>query len=271
MAAAQDDSTSNPARSRIWLSRFGEHIESRYPLLDFWRALPVAAGAGIAGAAGGGAIMWFLRVPQGWWTTPVLVAAGAGAAWYAFGWLQARQELAFVHQFPEVVDQVVRLSGAGIPPLEAIATVADDAPKPISPVLGMVRDGLLAGLDTDTALSLASNRVRLADFTLFAAVIRLQRRAGGGITSAFRNLSDTLRERRKTSLKAQAATAQGRLTLLILSLMPVVVLVGQFFLAPDSVDLLFNTEQGTTLLRWGTALIVTGIFVARWLTTRAAR
>ena len=149
--------------------------------------------------------------------------------------------------------------------------VAADAPLPVQPVLREVCDALTAGLDADRALQMTTERLRLAEFTLFAAVLRLQRRAGGGISGAFTNLSATLRERNKGTLKAHAATAQTRLTLLVLAVMPVLVLIGQQFTAPASVEMLFNTETGITLLRVGTGLVVTGLLVARALAARAAR
>ena len=269
--ARDDESIFRPVERRTWLSALRDRIQSVYPLLEAHRALPVALVGGIAGAAGGGGALWFLQVPAGWWTVPALGCVGTGAAWYTLCTLQTRREAEFIRQFPEIVDQIVRLAGAGVPALEALAAVANDAPKPVGPVLAEVRDGLLAGLDTETVLRRASERVRLAEFTLFAAVIRLQRRSGGGISTAFRNLSETLRERRKTALKAKASTAQTRLTLLVLAAMPAVVLVGQKFIAPQSVEILFGTEQGVTLLRWGVALIVTGILVARGLAARATR
>ena len=253
---------------RSWLR---ERVESRYPLLDARRALPKAAGAGVAAAAAAWLSMWFLKVPPGWWTLPVIGLAGAGALWYAMGWQQGRQEAEFVRRFPEIVDQIVRLAGAGVPALEALSVTAEDAPPPIAPVLRSVSDALLAGLDADAALRMASERVRLAEFTLFAAVIRLQRRSGGGISTAFSNLATTLRERRVTALKAHASTAQTRLTLLVLTVMPVAVLVMQKFTAPQSVEILFGTEQGTTLLRFGVGLIVAGLLVARTIAARGAR
>ena len=269
--AAGEESIFRPVENRTWMSGLRDRIEARYPLLEARRALPAALGLGFAGAAGGWFSMWFLQVPAGWWTAPVAVLAGAGAAWYALRLFQARQASEFVRQFPEIVDQIVRLAGAGVPPLEALATVADDAPKPVAPVIGRVRDGLVAGLDTDTTLRLASERVRIGEFTLFAAVIRLQRQAGGGVSGAFRNLSETLRERRRTALKAHASTAQTRLTLLVLAAMPVVVLVAQKFTAPKSIEILFGTEQGVTLLQSGVGLIVTGILAARAIAARATR
>ena len=269
--ASGEESIFRPVESRTWASGLRDRIEARYPLLEARQALPAALGVGIAGAAGGWFSIWFLQIPAGWWTAPAAALAGAGAGWYALRVLQARQTAEFVRQFPEVVDQIVRLAGAGVPPLEAIATVADDTPKPVAPILGRVRDGLLAGLDTDTTLRLASERVRIPEFTLFSAVLRLQRHAGGGISAAFRNLAATLRERRRTTLKARASTAQTRLTLAVLAAMPIVVLVAQKFTSPQSIEILFGTEEGTTLLRWGVALIVTGLLVARALAARAVR
>ena len=228
----------------------------------------MAAGAAASGAAWFS--LWFLQVPSGWWTLPLIGLAGAGAVWYALGWMQARREAEFMRRFPEIVEQIVRLAGAGVPALEAISVAAEDAPDPVAPILRDLRDSLLAGLDADSALRMASDRLRLSEFTLFAAVIRLQRRSGGGISAAFSNLAATLRERRSTALKAHASTAQTRLTLLVLALMPVVVLIMQKFSAPKSVEILFNTEDGLMLLRWGVGLIVAGILVARSIAARAA-
>lgn len=242
-----------------------------YPLVHPPRALAVALGAGAGAAVFVGFALWFLKVPAGWWTVPALWAAGGFGGWQALRWQQAKREAAFIRQFPEVVDQIVRLAGAGVPAVEALNVVAKDAQEPVSPVLTEVCDALTAGLDADRALRMAAERLRLAEFTLFAAVLRLQRRAGGGISGAFANLATTLRERRKSALKAHASTAQTRLTLLILTVMPVLVLLGQRFTAPESVEILFGTETGITLLRVGTALIVTGLLVARAIAARAAR
>ena len=256
------------AAPRSGLARF---IERRYPLLEFRGALPRALGAGIAAAAIGWLFVWILKIPTGSWTLPLAILPGAGGAWYALGRLQARQEAEFVRVFPEVVDQVVRLAGAGVPSMEALAVVASDAPLPVGPILRDISDALAAGLDSDVALRTAADRVRMAEFTMFAGVIRLQQRSGGGVSTAFANLSKTLRERHQVAQKAHASTAQSRLTLLVLAVMPVLVLFAQRFIAPESVETLFGTEQGVTLLRWGVGLIATGILVARALVSRAGR
>ena len=255
-------------RSR--LSPLWDRIQARYPLINPPKALPRALLIGVGVCVGAWVAMGFLGM-AGWWSPFVSLSAGAGGIWFTMGRTQAKLESLFIQQFPEVVDQIVRLSGAGVPPVEAIASVAEDAQLPVQPILREVTDALLAGLDADTALSMVSERLRLAEFTLFAAVIRLQRRAGGGVTEAFSNLSNTLRERRTVALKARASTAQTRLTLVVLMLMPPLVLAVQSVSAPESVDMLFNTEDGQFLLRTGIALVVLGLLVARQIAARGEK
>ena len=263
-----DASIFRTAQARPKSGRFGQFVQARYPLLDAGRAVPRCIAIGIAAAAASWFAMWLLRIPSGWWTVPLVCVAAAAATMYAISRFQARKVTEFRRQFPEVIDQIVRLSRAGVPALEAIAVITEDTQPPVEPVLRRVCEGLLAGLDTDTALRTVSARVRLAEFTLFTAVIRLQRRAGGSVSTAFSNLSQTLRERRSIALKAQASTAQTRLTLLVLSVMPVLVLVGQTFIAPQSIEMLFGTERGNSLLQWGVGLIVTGLLLARFIASR---
>ena len=267
---APEESIFRPTRRRSRLSSLLGFVEARYPLVDAPRALPKVLAIGVLAGIGAYAGMWVLGM-TGWWVTPAAVIAGAGGAWYALVQLQDKLESKFIQQFPEVVDQIVRLSGAGLPPLEALSSVAEDSQPPVKPVLREVTDALLAGLDADTALGMVSSRLRLAEFTLFASVIRLQRRAGGGISAAFANLAETLRERRTLALKAKASTAQTRLTLVVLMLMPPLVLAVQSMTAPESIDMLFNTEKGQTLLQLGVGLIVAGLLVARHLSARGAK
>ena len=243
--------------------RFRRAVAARYPLLNVARALPRSIAAGGLAAAGLWGAMWVLRIPTGSWTAILLALGGVGGAWYALSSMQARRAGEFTRQFPEIVDQIVRLSAAGVPPLEAIAVVAEDASDPVKPVLRNVCDGLAGGLDADTALVTVARRVRLAEFTMFTSVIGLQRRAGGGVSAAFSNLSAALRQRRSTAMKAHASTAQTRLTLLVLAVMPIVVLVGQSFISPDSVTMLFDTDGGNLLLQLGVGLIVAGLLAAR--------
>ena len=256
-------------RRRAWL---WHRIEARYPLLEGPRAAGITAGV----AAGTGVGLWMvlrfvLRVPAGPELAVCLLGAMAAGCYGTLAWLQARQAKKFTEQFPDVVDQIVQLSRTGIPPLEAISGVVPDAPQPTRGVLEAVHDRLMAGLDADRTMKAVATRIRIPEFTLFCAVLRLQRRAGGKVSEALGNLSGTLRERRKIALKAHSSTAQTRLTLLVLVLLPVAVLVMQKFTSPGSIDILLDTPSGLTVLRVGVGLIAFGLAIAYLLGSRATR
>ena len=82
---ADEESIFRPADKRTWFAGVREFIETRYPFLEARRALPVAVAAGAAGAAGGWFAMWFLKVPAGWWTAPVVALAGVAVGRNALG------------------------------------------------------------------------------------------------------------------------------------------------------------------------------------------
>lgn len=253
-------------RPKSWLL---DRIEQRFSMLDARKVLPKAVGLGgvAAVAAGVGAAYAGL----GW-----LAALAAAAAWVAAGWVvltmqDAGRRTEFLKQFPEATDHIVRLMRAGLPSVEAMSVVAEEAQPPLSDVMREVSERVSAGLDPETVLRGTALRIRIPEFTLFSAAVCLQLTTGGGISGALGNLSATLRARRETKLKAQSSTAQTRLTLLVLLLVPVAVVCAQSFTNPQAVDTLFNTDSGQTLLRYGIGCIIVGLLAARSMAARVGR
>ena len=246
-------------------------IETRYSLLDAPTVVPKALGLGVLGSAAAVGALWFLRIPFGWWTVPIAGATGAAVMWASLSWFQKRLLREFVAKFPDSVDHVVRLSTTGLPVLGAVSSIVEHAPHPVKPVLAMFNDQLQAGISPDDAARAVSVRFRIPELTIFMAVVRIQRRSGSSVSAAFANLSRALRERHQTALKAKASTAQTRFTLIILAVLPALLLGIQSQMAPASIDTLFNTDTGLQMLRWGFALVVAGIWVARTIASRASR
>ena len=273
------DETASGGERRIFKTRkrkgilgiLWEPISRKHPMITprpTMIACSVGAGAGCATVI---CAMWVLKIDLGWWNTTIWATGAAIGAWNGLKWMQRRSEAAFVRQFPEVVDQIVRLAGAGVPATEALSVIAKDIKEPTHSILKEVADGMNAGLDTDEALRITTERVKMTEFSMFAAVLRLQKQAGGSLSQAFDNLAKRLRDRRRSALKQRNATSQTRLTIVVLAIMPLAVLLAQKVMSPEQVDKLLTTDTGTLLLRWGIALIATGIFLARGLANRAAR
>ena len=251
-------------------SRLIERLEHQFSLIDVRKALPRAVGLGVLGMIATGLGAAFM----GFGSLSILLlvpVSGLGCGWAVLAMQDTGQRNEFTRIFPETTDQVVRLVRAGVPSMEAISIVAQEAPPPVGGVMREIASAVAAGLDPETAIRSAAARVRIPAFSLFSAAVCLQMTTGGGISGALGNLSATLRARHDVTLKAKSSTAQTRLTLAIISLVPVVVLATQNFTNPQTIETLFYTESGGTLLRYGVGLILSGLLVARALSARVGR
>ena len=251
-------------------SRLVERLEHKFPMIDVRKVLPKAIGLGVLGmvAAGLGAALIGFGLLAILFLLPV---SGLGCSWAMLAMQDAGQRNEFTKIFPETTDQIVRLVRAGVPSMEAISIVAQEAPPPVGGIMREVASVVAAGLDPETAIRSAAARVRIPAFSLFSAAVCLQMTTGGGISGALGNLSTTLRARYDITLKAKSSTAQTRLTLAIISLVPVVVLAAQNFTNPQTIETLFYTESGGSLLRYGVGLILSGLLVARSLSAGIGR
>ena len=250
-------------RSKSWVS---ERIDRRFCMLEGRGAFSKAVALGFLVAVAAAVAAVLLRFGT---LVPILApAAWAAGSWSLLAIWDSGRRKQFVKQFPEIVDHVVRLTRAGLPAVESISVVSEDAPEPVGSLLKQVSDDLSSGLDPEVVLRGMAARLRIPEFTLFSAALCLQRTTGGGISTALGNLSATLRARLELEMKAQASTAQTRITLLVLSAVPVLVLGAQSLINPQAVDMLFDSPA---LLRWGVGLVVVGLLVARGIAARFGR
>lgn len=144
-----------------------------------------------------------------------------------------RRRAKAVSQLPEALDVIVRSLGAGHPVPVAMALVAKEMPDPIGSEFGMVSDEIAFGSQMTNAIQRLAERVGHADFDLFAAMIRLQERTGGNLAQLLRANSDTIRARQKMRLKIKAASAEGRMSAMILNIAPIAIFILVNFLSPD--------------------------------------
>ena len=250
-------------RAKSWLR---DRIDRRFRMLEGPGVFSKAVALGFLAALAVAVAAVFMQF--GTLVVIVAPAAWAAASWSLLALWDSAKRKEFIKRFPEIVDHVVRLTRAGLPAVESVSVVSEEAPEPVKSILKQVSDDLSSGLDPEVVLRGMAARLRIPEFTLFSAALCLQRSAGGGISGALGSLSSTLRARLELEMKAHASTAQTRITLLVLSGVPVLVLVAQSFTNPAAVDVLFESP---TLLRWGVGLIVAGLLIARGIAARFGR
>lgn len=184
----------------------------------------------------------------------------------AYNFLTQRFNTLFVNQLPDAMDAIVRASQAGVPVTQSIRDVGSQFQAPLGPEFKRMGDALLLGHDLEEVLDEANIRIRLADFSFFTVCVLLQRESGGSIVEALENLSSIIRARRDLALKAKALTAEGRLSGLVIAIIPFVILGMLYFLNRDYVMVLFTTETGKMLLWIAGGMLTIGLLAIRHIT-----
>jgi Flp pilus assembly protein TadB len=105
----------------------------------------------------------------------------------------------------------------------------------------------------------------MPDFSFFSVCVLLQRESGGSVSEALENLSAIIRARRDLALKARALTAEGRMSGLIMSLLPFFIIAMLYTINRPYVEVLFITEAGQKLLWVAAGMLLVGVLSIRKL------
>ncbi len=147
--------------------------------------------------------------------------------------LVKRRRKKAVRQLPDALDVIVRSLGAGHPVPVAMSLVGREMPDPIGTEFGIASDEISYGASISQSVQRLADRVGHEDFDLFSAMIRLQERTGGNLAELLRKSAETIRSRQKMRLKIKAASAEGRMSAMILNLAPIALFVLINLAAPD--------------------------------------
>jgi tight adherence protein B len=212
-------------RPLIWFNRLVLQSGLR---VGIWRIAFLMVLAGLAGA--GATLISGFEWPLALLAAP---AAGIGLPVIVLRFLRQRRRNKFEEQLPAAVDTMVRSLKAGHPLPVAISMVARELEDPIGTEFGITGDELTYGLDLDGAMQQMSTRVGQDDFALVVVAICIQAKTGGNLSELLSNLSKVLRDRFKMRRRVKAVSAEGRMSAIGLSCLPVIVFGVLLIFAPD--------------------------------------
>jgi tight adherence protein B len=199
-------------------------------------------------------------------TNNPLLAFGAGVvlgtlpfAWVLFK--RHRRFSAFEKNLPEALDLMVSGLRAGHSLLAAMALVARECPAPICGEFKIAFEEQNYGLEMKAALENLIKRVPLQDLKIVTTAILIQKESGGNLAEVLDKTGYVIRERFRLKRQIMVHTASGRLTGLILTLLPVVLGVGIYFVDPGMISILWHREIGIKLMWAAAGLIAIGGFV----------
>ena len=153
---------------------------------------------------------------------------------------------AFEEMFPEALDFLARSMRAGHAFSVSLEMMAEETPDPVGSEFRKVFHEQNLGAPMEATLKLFAERIPLLDTKFFVASVLLQRETGGNLAEILTKLSYIIRERFRLKGQVKAASAHGRITAVILAVMPLVTLLLLNIVAPDYFKYMLEDKDG----RW---------------------
>lgn len=246
----------------------------RIPALREWQTLVIQSGIAmeadrlltllLVGTAGLSLILVLLGFPG---LTVLTLALLLGIALPVMILVQIRSRRAhrIARQLPDGIDLMVRSLRAGHPLNAAFQVIAREMPDPLGSEMGIVADAITYGDDLTDAVTAFADRVGIEDARYLAVAINIQAGTGGNLAHVLEALAGVIRERFAMLRKIKALSAEGRLTAMIVSVVPLVIYVSLNLISPTYYGDVADDPLYTPFLATGMVLTVLNAIVLRRL------
>lgn len=217
-------------------------------------------------SAGLGLLVFVLAflVDAGLIVAPVLAfAAGFGLPRWLLSFLKKRREAKFLHAFPDSVDVIVRGIKAGLPLLDCLKIIANEAAEPVKSEFRAIVETQTIGIPIGDACAKLYERIPLPESNFFGIVIAIQQKAGGNLSEALGNLSRVLRDRKRMKAKIQAMSMEAKSSAAIIGALPLVVMGLVYLTSPGYIDLLWTHPMGRLMMVCSGIWMSLGIMVMK--------
>lgn len=150
---------------------------------------------------------------------------------------------------------------AGLALPQALASVANESPPPLSLELKQIVTEYEHGRPLPEAIESTKVRLNLDSFTIFCVAMLVAIERGGKLTDSLERISHSLQENQRLERKLAAETASGKNVVRLLALFPLGFLAFLFLVKPDQTVLVFQSYFGQTIMLMVMLLVYASV---RW-------
>ena len=189
-------------------------------------------------------------------------AASAGPTLYI---LQKRSQRfgKFEEALPGALDLMVGALRAGHSLISALESVCREMPNPIGGEFRKCFDEQNFGLELRESMLNLAARIPIHDVHIVVTAILIQKESGGNLAEILEKVAYIIRERFQLKRQVRVHTAQGRLTGIVLTLLPVFLGIGLYLLNPEHMSVLWQTKIGVKLLYTAAVMTLIGGLIIR--------
>lgn len=171
--------------------------------------------------------------------------------------------LKFRENFPDVLDSLARALRAGYPLPAAMEMIAGETMPPVSVEMRKTSVEANLGMGWPQALQNLGRRIPLLEVNLFISAVQLHARTGGKLSEVLGSLAENMRESVSLIGEVRSLAAHGKLTGVILTILPIGIAVMMMIVSPGYMVVLFKHPYGKNLITAAVVCLVLAHVVIR--------
>jgi tight adherence protein B len=218
----------------------------------------------LVGAVAGGFLGYVLQ-PLGFQIASVLAFAFilGGAPFFYVRYRRNSRLKELEEQLPEALDFLARSMRAGHAFSISLEMIGAEMPDPLGQEFRALFAEHNLGSPMEVAMANFGKRVPLLDVRLFISSVALQRQTGGNLSEVLTRLAFLIRERFRLKGQVKAASAHGRLTSMVLTVLPIVMIFALSFVAPGYLPQMVKDPDGKYMIAAAIVFQILGYIIMR--------
>ena len=163
-------------------------------------------------------------------------------------YLSGKRSKSFVGQLPDTLALLAGSLRAGYSLLQGVEAVSQEVSEPMGKELRRVITEARLGREIEDAMDSVAERMDSPDFAWAVMAVRIQREVGGNLSELLMTVADTMVHRDRLRRDVAALTAEGKMSAIILGLLPLGLGAFMWMSNPVYMSPLGNTTMGHILL-----------------------
>ncbi len=238
-------------------SKIASQLESAGILL---RAEEFILAWGAATVVPAGLVLMFGGSPV---TAFALAAGGAIIPPLSVSIARKRRLALFEKQLSDALGIIGNSLRAGFTFAQSMESISREMPDPIAKEFNKTIREMALGVPMEDAMTAMVRRMENEDLGMLISAVLIQRQVGGNLADIIDNISITIRDRLKIKGEVKVMSASGRISGMVIGLLPVFLIVVLMILNPSYIMTFVSTPLGLGMLAVAGFMEFIGFFIVQ--------
>jgi tight adherence protein B len=178
----------------------------------------------------------------------------------AVKFLAGQRKRKFLSQLPDTLQLLSGSLRAGYSLMQGVEAVSQEVDGPMRKELRRVMTESRLGRPLEQSLDESAERMDSPDFAWAVMAIRIQREVGGNLAELLQTVAETMVSRERLRREVKALTAEGRMSAIVLGLLPIGIGMAVYIMNKPYISLLFEETIGQYMLGGAILLALVGFY-----------